>query len=66
MGSDTRRKARDVSAELDIETVREHTGLSMTIEEAREALVRDAEANACLEDSSRFFGDTAHNPLGGM
>jgi len=46
-----------------IETVREHTGLSMTIEGAREALVRDAEGNAWLERSRHYYyNDTDSNP----
>ena len=45
-----------------IETVREHTGLSMTMAEAREALVRDAEGNAWLEESRHFYDDPASNP----
>lgn len=45
-----------------IETVREHTGLSMTVEEAREALVRDSDGNAWLEESRHFYGDTNSNP----
>ncbi len=45
-----------------IETVREHTGLSMTMEEAREALVRDSEGNAWPEESPLFYGDLSSNP----
>jgi len=50
------------SPEQLIETVREHTGLSITLEEAREALVRDSEGNAWLEESPHFYDDTASNP----
>jgi len=50
------------SPERLIETVREHTGLSMTMEEAREALVRDSEGNAWLEESPHFYGDLSSNP----
>ncbi len=45
-----------------IETVREHTSFSMTMEEAREALVRDSEGNAWLEESPHFYGDPESNP----
>ncbi len=50
------------SAERLIETVREHTGLTMTMEEARAAMVRDAEGNAWLEDFRHFYGDPESNP----
>ena len=50
------------SPERLIETVREHTSLSMTMEEAREALVRDSEGNAWIEDFRHFYGDTESNP----
>lgn len=50
------------SAEQLIETVREHTSLSMTMEEAREALVRDSEGNAWVEDFRHFYGDVESNP----
>jgi len=45
------------SPERLIETVREHVGLSMTMEEAREALVRDSEGNAWTKDFRHFYGD---------
>jgi len=45
-----------------IEVVREHTGLSMTLEEARAALVRDAEGNAWLADFRHFYSDRDSNP----
>ncbi len=45
-----------------VEAVRAHTGLEMTIEEAREALVRDADGNAWIEDFSQFYADQASNP----
>lgn len=44
-----------------IEIVREHTSVSMTMEEAREALVRDSEGNAWLEESRHFYGDPESN-----
>jgi len=50
------------SPERLIETVREHTGLSMTMEEARRALVRDAAGNAWPEEYPHFYGDRASNP----
>jgi alkaline phosphatase len=50
------------SSERLIETVLEHTGLSMTMEEAREALVRDSEGNAWPEESPHFYGDLGSNP----
>jgi len=50
------------SPESLIEAVREHTGLSITMEEARQALVRDSEGNAWLEESRQFYGDTESNP----
>jgi alkaline phosphatase len=50
------------SPERLVETVREHTGLSMTLEEAREALVRDAEGYAWVEEDPHFYGDTDSNP----
>jgi len=50
------------SPERLIETVREHTGLSMTMEEAHAALVRDSEGNAWLEESPYFYGDLSSNP----
>jgi alkaline phosphatase len=49
------------SPERLIETVRQYTGLSMTPEEAREALVRDSAGNAWLGESP-FYGDTESNP----
>lgn len=52
------------SPERLIETVREHTGLSMTMEEAREALVRDADGNAWLDETHRFYGDPESNAAG--
>lgn len=45
-----------------IETVREHTGLSLSMDEARAALVRDSEGNAWLEESPHFYTDTDSNP----
>ncbi len=50
------------SPEQLIETVREHTGLSMTMAEAREALVRDSDGNAWLEESPHFYTDPDSNP----
>jgi alkaline phosphatase len=50
------------SPERLVETVRKHTGLSMTMDEAREALVRDSEGIAWLESDHRFHGDTGSNP----
>ena len=50
------------SPERLIEAVREHTGLSMTMEEAREALVRDSGGNAWLEESPHFYTDPDSNP----
>jgi alkaline phosphatase len=52
----------DGSPERLVETVREHTGLSMSLEEARQALVRDAEGTAWVEASPYFYGDTGSNP----
>ena len=51
----------DGSPERLIETVGEHTGLSMTMEEAREALVRDSAGNAWLEEVPYFYGDLSSN-----
>ncbi len=50
------------SPERLVEAVLEHTGLSMTMEEAQEALVRDSEGNAWPEESPRFYGDLGSNP----
>lgn len=49
------------SPEQLIETIREHTGLSITMEEAREALVRDSEGNAWLEESPHYYTDPESN-----
>ena len=45
-----------------VEAVRTHTGFEMTIQEAREALVRDADGNAWTEDFRHFYGDQISNP----
>lgn len=50
------------SPERLIETVREHTGLSMTVEEAREALARDPDGDAWLDDFRHFYSDRDSNP----
>ena len=50
------------SPERLIETVREHVGLSMTMEEAREAMVRDSEGNAWTKDFRHFYGDQDSSP----
>ena len=50
------------SAERLIKIVREHTSLSLTMEEAREVLVRDSEGNAWLEERRHFYGDPGSNP----
>ena len=50
------------SPERLIETVREHVGLSMTMEEAREAMVRDSEGNAWTKDFRHFYGDQDSGP----
>jgi len=50
------------SPERLVDTVREHTGLSLTMDEARRALVRDAQGNAWLEESPHFYTDTESNP----
>ena len=45
-----------------VEAVRTHTGFEMTIQEAKEALVRDADGNAWVEDFRHFYGDQTSNP----
>ena len=45
-----------------VATVREHTGLTITMEEARAAMVRDSEGKAWLEDFRHFYGDPESNP----
>ena len=50
------------SPESLVEEVRAHTGFEMTIEEARKALVRDADGKAWIEDFSQFYQDQASNP----
>ena len=50
------------SPERLIKTVREHTTLSMTLEEARQAMVRDPAGNAWLEESPHFYSDPESNP----
>ena len=50
------------SPERLVATVREHTGLTITMEEARAAMVRDSEGKAWLEDFRHFYGDPESNP----
>jgi alkaline phosphatase len=46
-----------------IELVKEHTGLEMTMDEARTALVRDEDGNARTVDFRDFYGDVESNPM---
>ena len=46
-----------------IEVVREHTGLTMTLDEAQAVLARDQDGNAWVDDFRRFYGDTDSNPM---
>jgi alkaline phosphatase len=50
------------SPERLVELVREWTGLSLTLQEARTALVRDAGGNAFTVDFRHFYGDQESNP----
>jgi alkaline phosphatase len=49
------------SPEKLVELVRTHTGLEMTIDEAREALVRDEKGLAWTKDFRPFYGDPEDN-----
>jgi alkaline phosphatase len=50
------------SPERLVEVVREHTGLTMTMDEARDALRRDPDGTAWMGDFRHFYGDPESNP----
>ena len=50
------------SPEKLIDAVKEHTGFTMTRDEARRALERDADGNAWTDDFRHFYGDQESNP----
>jgi len=50
------------SPERLVEAVQEHVGIRIELEEAREALERDSEGNAWIQDLRHFYGDQDSNP----
>ena len=44
-----------------VNLVRTHTGLDMTVDDARDALVRDEEGNAWMKDYRPFYDDPGDN-----
>ncbi len=50
------------SVERLVEVVREHVGITLTPDEARQALARDADGNAWVDDFRHYYGDQDSNP----